>query len=209
MLYEVKGLLNPQLNVTTAWTNCFDDHHTACDDSLLDNVSIRSKYYQCCQDNCRIILEEVLLKSSKGKGRLKILRGNVERIRFEENIAVGITYRDFESNQLVNISTVSEGEVIVCAGVFESARIIHQSLRDAKLSEKKSSNSIDDANLLPSLGLLYDHVHIPMICIGKWSKCLGRKSYPNNFATNGVHGWIYLDETGNIYDSSTTSTPPK
>jgi hypothetical protein len=194
------------------WSSCLCYNCNSCDDSLLDDDAIRSKYYQCCRNHYRIILEELLHTSAENrKGHLKVLRGTVEEIRFDGNMAVGLTYRDYESNILINISTRNGGEVIICAGVFESARIVYQNMMlYRQSSETQSSSNTEQPNivaLFANLGQLQDHIHIPMICIGNWSKLInGRKL---DHRTNGIHGWIYLDADGKIYDSSSSSIPPK
>jgi len=129
------------------------------------------------------------------RGKLTIMSSiHVIRIVFNENnAAVSVLIRGRGASQLKTVSPSSGGEIIVCAGVFESPRILISSgLKDSSLqvnddivqqpatdttaalggSPIDKGNEDSDGIKLPYLAAIgenfQDHVILPYILLGNW-----------------------------------------
>lgn len=140
--------------------------------SMMDTSFIRTSYYQCIQDNQRILLQDILLSEryrSNRKGTLNIIESSeVQFILVDEcNRATGVLIQDKHTKETSIVTCMGDGEVILCAGAIESPRILHKSLQLVrKNSKKKGSNIIN----LPKLGQnLQDHIQVAIPCFGNWN----------------------------------------
>lgn len=122
---------------------------------------------------------------------------SVSCIDFDEsNRAIAVRVQTGEKKSIIN--SKNGGEIILCAGAFESPKIL--------LMSGLQDNGSDD-NRLPYLeGIgenFQDHVVLPFMFIGNWwtSKC--HKPF------NSVHGWINLDADGNEHHPSLSNTSPR
>ena len=100
----------------------------------------------------------------------------------------------------------AHGEVILCAGVFASPRILLNSIKPLS-TISFSPNCVDRVLKSRNIGsCLQDHTILPFMALGNWwmlneDSCHlfshDKAVVPfNNLPPNSVHGWIYLDEFG-------------
>lgn len=151
-------------------------------------------------------------------GKLKKF-SNVEviRIKFSDSLkAESVETKCCRTGLSECIQPHGGGEIILCAGVFETPRILLASgLGSCACHSSSSVNSSDQR--LPQLddigATLQDHVVLPMMWLGNWwgNSNKSKRATPgrDRFPANGVHGWIYLDEKGEVWNMSEGGAPPR
>jgi hypothetical protein len=138
--------------------------------------------------------------------------------------AVGVWGADAVSGCRTLICPQNGGEILLCAGALGTPAI----LANSQLPVSQPSDSGDECEsgklscLRSSLfggGGLLDHTILPMICLGNWyrdhaatppdaSACSSLPEEEGSaFPPNSVHGWVYLDREGNLFDESANSPP--
>lgn len=151
-----------------------------------------------CNETERHMIGDIL-SSSISEGRLEILRNTTARqvIVDRNNRAIGVSV-SYNGIKPQDILTENGGEVILCAGCLETPRIL---LRSSLTRPKSLIPPQSECIEFP----LQDHVILPLIMlrIGSfWSN----KKLP--LPGNGIHGWLYLDELGNIQSSAMACNDP-
>lgn len=140
-----------------------------------------------------------------------------------ESVEVKVVVHDDGSNNLeaVGVWSVNEitgcrklicpendGEILLCAGALGTPLILGNSIPQA-VSVNADQEAPKSFNPLYSGGDLLDHTVLPLICIGKWRGHGDIILTPHSqYPPNSVHGWVFLDKEGYIYDEQ-RNTPPR
>lgn len=144
------------------------------------------------------IVETFGKKSNIKKGRLVVIEGaSVESVCFRNKEAVSVLVQSSKHNsgKSIPIFISNKGEIILCAGVFETPKI----LLNSTITEKSNDNS---QLSIEAIGRnMQDHSIVPIMLFGNWYD--GWTSYLNvensnvkAYPLSGVHGWVNLDSDG-------------
>ena len=199
--------------------------------SIWDSNGINSQYRSFINEDgySRMRLSEIVLPvHGTHVGKLTIIRkATVSKVIFKGNQAVAVLIKQAGGPvEGLQISPTNGGEIILCAGVFETPRILLNSgFSRSTISSSGSLNADtqfsvneDSSPVLPDLCQnLQDHVIVPYLLLGNWySKWSLRfpstsKRYRNrpHYPLNGVHGWVNLDSEGNLCDGFTDAKPAR
>jgi hypothetical protein len=172
----------------------------------------------------KLVLSESNLNSKIG--RLTILRNTAaSNIAFDVNNKAEavitkqvLNKNDFSSER---VTPLNGGEIILCAGVFESPRILIRSglLRSARAVLSIESPAVNALPDLADIGLdMQDHIVLPLMFLGNWYSdwsilhspaasdgYCGKPRYP----LNGVHGWVNLDAQGRVHRTGDEGATPR
>lgn len=169
-----------------------------------------------------------LIPTLVSSGALTIIKGCVELVVIEKGIAVAVKYRARDSNNdstdttdttdSKSIQTVKPshgGEIIICSGAFGSPRILYDSILFADAgSQQAFIQGTGQPKTILSEGLtlpLADHITIPFFLLGNWNRdwnVMEADEKTPRYPINSVHGWIFLDENGEIHNPQ-SNTPPR
>ncbi len=142
--------------------------------------------------NERLCLSKKLMKYNidmNQKGKLTFLTNTtVIYVEFNSNLkAVGVKVRNDKTNEIYSINIEGDGEIILSAGVFNSPRILLNSIyQHLRLNTLTESNPIAGMSSEPNKSLLdtifdkrfyshignhfQDHITLPYMFMGNWNK---------------------------------------
>lgn len=160
-----------------------------------------------------------------------LLQKNIDSTNARLYTAVGVVAKSMISNEFQIFTPQQGGEIVLSSGALSSPYLLAHSIiipEDYPLEYLRKSippahffETIRGKSVplkLPKIGsFLLDHTILPYICIGNWSCRLDHffASFPLSGATsidsppNSVHGWIFLNERGDIYNPRECYRPPK
>eukprot|EP01039_Chlorochromonas_danica_P002105 gene2102-2299_t len=181
-----------------------------------EEAEIRGDLKHSCRQSeewCRVKYRSTMDSSrSQRRGLGEVLQG-IPSDQLLLRLGVTVTQVVIEGDKAIGVRVISEngkedivspangGEIILAAGVFGSPSIL---ARSGVLHRQHP----DD---LVSLDNLQDHAILPYIGIGNWYSGWNIKrpgSASDLFPVNSVHGWIYLDEEGNVWNEQSPFTSP-
>jgi choline dehydrogenase-like flavoprotein len=191
--------------------------------TVVDDKGIASEYYAAINTNGtdRIHQASVCL-SGATTGTLTCLQHcTVKCVVFEGTTAVALVLTKHNPDGTTTETTITPehgGEIILCAGAFETPRILIASglKKDAHVpaAGKKSSSPLP--NLVDIGENLQDHVVLPYMLLSNWYDgwslfhkegtpgYAGKSAYP----LNGIHGWVNLTADGTVW-SEQCDAPPR
>ena len=136
-------------------------------------------------------------------------------------VVSGVKVLCHRTGRLHDICPRAGGEVVLCAGALGTPRVLSTACVREGVREGEGGREEEEVSALPmnmfstSSGCVLDHTILPLICVGNWWKVSGVVPIPRDGTTpggshppNGVHGWVYLNEDGSLYNESPT-TPPR
>lgn len=193
---EIDEILSPSTCISSGNMKKLMQSTPAGQSALVCNMLIDS-----CDHRQRISLRKALdLDQWREQGRLTLVQATATKIVIDEvkKQAVQVVHSQGSS------SPENGGEIIICAGVFETPQILARSMAQSPVDQASPTRVIDD-----SVGValpLQDHVLIPYILLGDWySNWSVFTSAPGSHAfsvprypVNSVHGMVFLDKDGNI-----------
>ena len=143
------------------------------------------------------------LSEASLSGRLQVLwNSSAVRLLYHPgtNDVSGVMVRDNRTGRRRFIRRPPAGEIVLCAGVFESPRLLVRSnlstLSLPQFMVKSTSSHPVPLVQLPIGDTFVDHSVVPVIGLGNWwSTETGSQPI---FPENSVHGWINLDGNGRI-----------
>lgn len=154
--------------------------------------------YPCCMTPTgrkRQRLIKVLEKlPSKAYERLTLIKGAVNRIAFNDSSAVSILMENGD-----NVAVDRRSRVFLCCGAVKSPTILYNSLSPG---EGINSTASSIRNVIGERAL--DHFILPFVCFGNW-----RSQWKDTLTKpiNGVHGWVFLDENGQLHKDDSPLPP--
>lgn len=126
------------------------------------------------------------------------------------------------------------GEIVLSSGALSSPQLLRQSIilpenfslenlhPKSDMLDLLRSSSSNDVFHIPEIGSsLLDHTILPFICLGNWRVPIDqlfssfpffqKKEFPITFESppNSVHGWIFLNGSGEIYNPHESYVPPR
>lgn len=168
----VRSIIQPFQNKTNlqVLTGMENDNDCSEIDDLMDRNSVRSSYHAVISSNQRILLGKVLNSSNTNKkGKLEVIpNSKAVKILFDpSNKAIGVVINSQDNQSRTVYCTGNNAEVILCAGVFESPKVLMNSINHkTDLADHLVSGNYD---LLKSIGNnLQDHIHISLAMFGNW-----------------------------------------
>jgi len=194
----------------------------------------------------RKFIRDLLNKETQNEkvGRLIVVEfADVQYIEFDKTgqRAIGAWVRHVDTGLVECLRPSNGGEIVLCAGVFESPRILHTSI-ERQISVVWNTVSTNQKHItkvtqVPVTGLkgtvwdpdvvdllgssLQDHLLVPLMFLTTkpWtnpvdnnrssssSSSSGHSS--ENGPSNGIHGWIYLDDQGCPCDLHSSQVIPR
>lgn len=147
-------------------------------------------------------------------------------------VAVGVIARNLVTRSHHFFAPEGGGEIVVCCGSLSSPQLLlnsiilpeeyplstlFQSLETSDLVQHLQFPSLLLSHptagfknfALPNIGKsLLDHTILPYICFGNWWNSHSSPT-PQPSPPNCVHGWIFLNDRGEVYNALEDSSPPK
>lgn len=163
-------------------------------DSDRTSQSVVSSFPAVAKDGKRWILSEIL-STWKTSSNFTTIIGKVMKVVVERGVAQSIIY-ETEQQTIATIEPTDGGEIILCAGAFETPRILYDSIH-----HHNQENHLKNHDNYEEF-VLQDHVVIPYFLFGNTPI-----SPSSMLPINCAHGWIYTDDDGNIYDPTSASSP--
>lgn len=177
----------------------------------------------------RKLIRDILKQSTGRAGRLTVIDfAEAEFIEFDESgrRATGVCVRRIDTGALEFHQPSGGGELVLCAGVFESPRLLRASLL-RRYDEVRSFHENADiqrdhtkvpANLRGTLwdpavfnllgSSLQDHLLVPLMFIAS-QRWVSPASSSSGGPSNGIHGWVYLDDDGHPSDLHSSHSIPR
>ena len=183
-----------------------------------------------------------LLKESKSSqvGRLTVIDFcEAQNLEFDQSgrRAIGVWVRHAETGSIECLRSSNGGEIVLCAGVFESPRLLRTSVerqrgavwKSVSMNQKEVATdttkvpsllegTVWDPAVLDLLGSsLQDHLLVPLMFLTTkpWTNPTeNRSSSSSNRGndsgpSNGIHGWVYLDDEGCPTDLHSSQAIPR
>lgn len=145
----------------------------------------------------RFDLKSILNPFCKDERQLEIIEQRVKLINFDSCKKVSSII--LENSNIIKIE--KDEEIVLASGALETPRILKNSIVHFYQSQNRINQS---DSILQHIGENFqDHVILPHLFIGNWYSKFGNNQYP----FNSVHGWIYLDEHGNILEDPNNIKP--
>lgn len=171
-------------------------------------------------------------RSSSGAGSLTVIEFAAAMfIEFDEmgQRATGVRVRHIQSGVEEYLRPSHGGEIVLCAGVFESPRLLRQSIirhvtdvptvsnKDISSNKADNTGTLWDPEVFELLGsCLQDHLLVPLMFLSTapWSaksvpSATSGDTVPGKGPSNGIHGWIYLNDEGHPCDLHSSQSIPR
>lgn len=204
--------------------------------SVMDNKGYVPEYFASITPNGMRRLNQTQLSLSYPNNKITTMPYcTVKKILFEDTKAVSVVLTQHHTNGTTTeiiISPENGGEIILCAGTFESPRILiasglkraHTITTTGNNTTGSASGGIEESKFnsqtplpnLQSIGEnLQDHVIVPYMFVCNWYENW-RLEHPVNipgygeqpaYPLNSIHGWVNLTEDGTIWSDQCTSPP--
>lgn len=176
--------------------------------SRLWDRGTNASYFGFFHGGHRSLLSDCLREARLG-GRLRVMwNTSAVRLLFRPgtNDVSGIVVRNLSTGRTRFIRRPPGGEVILCAGVFESPRLLARSnlaiSPPSQAASRTSSTYPVPPVQLPIGEALIDHTIVPLIGLGNWWSAEARSDSQNEpefvFPGNSVHGWVNLGSDGRV-----------
>lgn len=218
------------------------DQQKAFPASITDNKGSAPSYYTSINESGTGRINQAFhclkIQAEGAQGKLTVLSDcQVQKVSFADREAQYVFVRQQVDGVEVekHISPENGGEIVLCAGVFESPRILmcsglkrvnshpgvsasteYDSSKDANDSSASSDGAVSSLPNLPDIGEnLQDHIVVPYMLIGNWYAnwkhvhSLNTPVYGGKpaFPLNGVHGWVNLTKEGDVWSAACTEPP--
>lgn len=172
----------------------------------------------------RLLIRDILTETRGKKGQLTVVDfAEAQYIEFDDSgrSVIGVWVRHMNTGLMECLCPSNGGEVVLCSGVFESPRILHTSIlrqreavsRAVSTTQKQTSaisqvpsklkGTIWDPLVSDLMGeSLQDHLLVPLMFLAsqRWMNpaILNEPSSSSKHSgpSNGIHGWIYLNDEG-------------
>lgn len=173
---------------------------------------------QCGDKTQRINISNLLADNNanpeRNQGNLTIIEyTKAANIIFTKNDKKLTTYHtNFSANGVHTINTktgersfipvADDGEIVICAGAFNSPEILYKSVSHFMDKNREVNSEFDlkgtvfDPCISNLIGRnIQDHIIVTSAYIGNWNTSI-HGALGQRVSATGVHGWIYLDDSG-------------
>lgn len=154
------------------------------------------------------------LREAQSRGHLKVMWGvSAVRVLYRPgtNSVSGVLVRVSETGALRFVRRPAGGEVVLCAGVFETPKILARSqlFGSPLLIRSRKSCTYPVPPVRIDVGSAFsDHSVVPVTGLGIWWSPSGQSESKPVFPGNSVHGWIYLDCKGEVIQPGDVQSKP-